>query len=55
MSKYGWFRLSKRHVWHEVESAIDGDQVTYCGRRLARRKGDETTDKQPLSRCLVCP
>ena len=52
---YGWFRLSKRHKWHMVESVIDGDQVTKCGRRLPRRAGDEGSDVMPLTRLIGQP
>ena len=52
---YGWFRLSKRHKWHTVESIIDGDQVTKCGRRLNKREGWEWQETEPLTRMIGQP
>jgi len=52
---YGWYRLSPRRKWHRVESVIDGDQVTKCGRRLSSRKGNETAETEPLTRMIGQP
>jgi hypothetical protein len=52
---YGWYRLSKRHKWHLVESLIDGDHVTKCGRRLQARPADEVSTEMPLTRMIDQP
>jgi hypothetical protein len=55
MNDYGWYRLSPKHKWHLVESIVAGVRVTYCGRDLVRRHGDEESKVEPLTRLIGQP
>ena len=39
---------------HIVESVIDGDPVTHCGRRLRRRTGYPFREVEPHTQIGVC-
>jgi hypothetical protein len=43
--------------WHLVESVVDDEPVTRCGRRLRRRKDSEfeASDVMPLTRMIGQP
>jgi hypothetical protein len=51
-----WIRREKQKQWHFVESVIDGDAVTRCGRRMRETlagKGLETSVEKP-DEYLLC-
>lgn len=51
-----WVRR-KGLKWHLVESIIDGDAITKCGRRLEHSNSDryETSGDMPLTRMVGQP
>jgi hypothetical protein len=56
--KIGSWVRRKGGKWHEVESVIDGDAVTQCGRRMDRvnRAGElQVSEVMPLTRMIGQP
>ena len=56
--KIGSWVRRKGGKWHEVESLIDGDAVTQCGRRMDRvnRSGElQVSEVMPLTRMIGQP
>lgn len=47
-----------RGKWHLVESVIDGDAITRCGRRMVERNGKgelQASPVEPLTRMIDQP
>ena len=51
-----WVKRSDRATkWHLIDSVVDGEPFTRCGRRLRRRAGFEVSEVMPLTRMIGQP
>ena len=49
-------RRDARQKWHLIDSVVDDEPFTRCGRRLRRKaKGFDTSDVMPLTRLIGQP
>lgn len=48
-------RVDRPSKWHLVESVVEGDAITRCGRRMRDHREFEVSNVMPLTRMIDQP